>query len=145
MIRRNNRLRNLRSLCQRCHLLHDGAHHLRQRWITYRRRYALGDLLLGPYLRAMPQTAVSGQVPVTPPIPLNASTPAVAAMEDGAYTPLSANVEAHKAIGAHVGMCECVHVARAPGDLIQLWQARLLHGCTSADTRCIHFRVGWCG
>ena len=46
---RNNRLANLRSLCQRCHMLHDRPHHLAQRWITYRRRYALGDLFLGTY------------------------------------------------------------------------------------------------
>lgn len=45
----NNRLGNLRSLCQRCHVLHDVPHHTRQRWITYRRRWALGDLFLGPY------------------------------------------------------------------------------------------------
>jgi hypothetical protein len=45
----NNRLRNLRSLCQRCHLLHDRAWHLLQRWITYRLRYAGADLFLGPY------------------------------------------------------------------------------------------------
>jgi hypothetical protein len=45
----NNRLRNLRSLCQRCHLVHDRAWHLLQRWITYRLRYAGGDLFLGPY------------------------------------------------------------------------------------------------
>lgn len=45
----NNRLRNLKSLCQRCHLMHDRAHHLQQRRITYRRRRALGDLFLGPY------------------------------------------------------------------------------------------------
>ena len=45
----NNRLANLRSLCQRCHMLHDQPHHLAQRWITYRRRYALGDLFLGSY------------------------------------------------------------------------------------------------
>ena len=45
----NNRLRNLRSLCQRCHLGHDRAWHLLQRWITYRLRYAGGDLFLGPY------------------------------------------------------------------------------------------------
>ena len=44
------RLANLKSLCQRCHMLHDRPHHLRQRWITYRRRYALGDLFLGPYV-----------------------------------------------------------------------------------------------
>ena len=45
----NNRLRNLRSLCQRCHLRHDRAHHLAERHITYRRRFALGDLFSGPY------------------------------------------------------------------------------------------------
>jgi hypothetical protein len=45
----NNRLRNLRSLCQRCHVLHDVPHHTRQRWLTYRRRWAAGDLFLGPY------------------------------------------------------------------------------------------------
>jgi hypothetical protein len=37
---RNRRQRNLRSLCQRCHLTHDRAWHLLQRWITYR----LGDV-----------------------------------------------------------------------------------------------------
>jgi hypothetical protein len=42
----------LRALCQRCHMLHDRQHHLTQRWITYRRRSADGDLFLGPY-RAM--------------------------------------------------------------------------------------------
>jgi hypothetical protein len=47
----NNRLRNLRALCQRCHLLHDRPHHLAQRWITYRGRWALGDLFLGLYDR----------------------------------------------------------------------------------------------
>ena len=46
----NNRLWNLRALCQRCHMLHDRPHHLAQRWITYRRRFAVGDLFLGPYL-----------------------------------------------------------------------------------------------
>ncbi|HEY7580946.1 MAG TPA: hypothetical protein VH855_25415 [Acetobacteraceae bacterium] len=45
----NNRLTNLRAFCQRCHLLHDRSHHLAQRWITYRRRLAIGDLFLGPY------------------------------------------------------------------------------------------------
>jgi hypothetical protein len=45
----NNRMRNLASLCQRCHLLHDRAWHLLQRWITYRRRYASADLFIGPY------------------------------------------------------------------------------------------------
>ena len=45
----NNRLRNLRSLCQRCHLIHDRPHHLAQRRITYLLRRALGDLFLGSY------------------------------------------------------------------------------------------------
>jgi hypothetical protein len=49
----NNRLRNLRSLCQRCHMIHDRNYHLAQRWITYRityrLRYALGAIFLGPY------------------------------------------------------------------------------------------------
>ena len=45
----NNRLKNLRALCQRCHMLHDRPHHLAQRWITYRRRLAVGDLFLGLY------------------------------------------------------------------------------------------------
>ena len=45
----NNRLKNLRALCQRCHMLHDRPQHLAQRWITYRRRSAVGDLFLGPY------------------------------------------------------------------------------------------------
>jgi hypothetical protein len=30
----NNWLRNLRALCQRCHMLHDRPHHLAQRWIS---------------------------------------------------------------------------------------------------------------
>ena len=46
----NNRLRNLRSLCQRCHMIHDRPHHLARRRITYLLRRALGDLFLGPYL-----------------------------------------------------------------------------------------------
>jgi hypothetical protein len=46
---RNNRRRNLRALCQRCHLLHDQPRHLRQRWITWRSRYAVADLFLGAY------------------------------------------------------------------------------------------------
>ena len=47
----NNRLRNLKSLCQRCHMIHDRPHHLAQRRITYRSRYAIGDLFFGPYGR----------------------------------------------------------------------------------------------
>ena len=49
----NNRLRNLKCLCQRCHMLHDRPYHLAQRWITYRRRYAAGDLFLGLYRRSL--------------------------------------------------------------------------------------------
>lgn len=45
----NNRLRNLRSLCQRCHMIHDRPHHLAQRRITYLLRRASGDLFFGPY------------------------------------------------------------------------------------------------
>ena len=45
----NNRQRNLKSLCQRCHMIHDRTHHLARRRITYRLRRALGDLFLGPY------------------------------------------------------------------------------------------------
>jgi hypothetical protein len=45
----NNRLANLKSLCQRCHMLHDRPFHLAQRWLTYRRRWALGDLFFGRY------------------------------------------------------------------------------------------------
>ena len=58
---RNNRLRNLKSLCQRCHMIHDRPHHLAQRRITYLLRRALGDLFLGPYsiyfALQMPQVA----------------------------------------------------------------------------------------
>lgn len=45
----NSAPRNLKALCQRCHILHDKAEHLRQRWFTYRLRRALGDLFLGSY------------------------------------------------------------------------------------------------
>jgi hypothetical protein len=40
-------------------MLHDRPQHLAQRWITYRRRQALGDLFLGPYvvLLAAPRSA----------------------------------------------------------------------------------------
>jgi hypothetical protein len=47
----NNRLKNLRGLCQRCHLIHDRSYHLARRRITYLLRRALGDLFLGPYSR----------------------------------------------------------------------------------------------
>jgi len=45
----NNRWRNLKGLCQRCHLIHDRPHHLARRRITYLLRRALGDLFRGPY------------------------------------------------------------------------------------------------
>jgi hypothetical protein len=45
----NSRLANLRGLCQRCHMLHDRPFHLAQRWLTYRRRWAIGDLFFGRY------------------------------------------------------------------------------------------------
>jgi len=45
----NSSPRNLRALCQRCHLLHDRSEHRRRRRITYRARRALGDLFQGPY------------------------------------------------------------------------------------------------
>jgi len=55
----NNRWRNLKSLCQRCHMIHDRPYNLVQRRITYLLRRALGDLFLGPYCRAA-ATACSG-------------------------------------------------------------------------------------
>lgn len=45
----NCRVRNLRAFCQRCHLMHDRPYHLARRRITYRRRYAVGDLFEGMY------------------------------------------------------------------------------------------------
>ena len=51
---RNNRPRNLRALCQRCHLAHDIEHHRHQRWMTYRRRWAIGDLFHGSYAPLAP-------------------------------------------------------------------------------------------
>jgi hypothetical protein len=45
----NNRMRNLKSLCQRCHLIHDRSHHMARRRITYLLRRAIGDLFFGLY------------------------------------------------------------------------------------------------
>lgn len=53
----NNRKRNLKSLCQRCHMIHDRPYHLAQRRITYLLRRALGDLFLGPYGRSTASAA----------------------------------------------------------------------------------------
>ena len=47
----NNRPKNLKALCQRCHLMHDRVEHQRRRWLTLHMRKALGDLFLGPYRR----------------------------------------------------------------------------------------------
>jgi hypothetical protein len=43
----NNRARNLKALCQRCHMLHDRPEHRRRRWRTMRERKASGDLFVG--------------------------------------------------------------------------------------------------
>ena len=53
-----NRLRNLRCLCQGCHLRHDMPRHLAERWVTVRLRYAIGDLFLGRYLHGPPGAAL---------------------------------------------------------------------------------------
>lgn len=45
----NNRMGNLRALCQRCHLDQDRDHHLRTYRITINLRRALGDLFDGEY------------------------------------------------------------------------------------------------
>ena len=57
----NNRLSNLRSLCQRCHMLHDRPFHLAQRWLTYHRRLAIGDLFHGRYGIQPPPLALFAQ------------------------------------------------------------------------------------
>lgn len=48
----NNRPRNLKAFCQRCHMLHDRNEHRRRRWLSLRMCKAVGDLFLGAY----PQT-----------------------------------------------------------------------------------------
>jgi hypothetical protein len=45
----DNRSRNLKAFCQRCHMLHDRPEHQRRRLLTLRMRKAIGDLFLGPY------------------------------------------------------------------------------------------------
>jgi hypothetical protein len=45
----NNRLRNLKALCQRCHMLHDREEHQRRRSLTLRMRNAIRDLFFGLY------------------------------------------------------------------------------------------------
>jgi hypothetical protein len=57
-----SRQRNLRAWCQACHLAHDRAWHLLQRWISYRLRYARGDLFLGPYQHGPSAAAVLAEI-----------------------------------------------------------------------------------
>ena len=45
----NNKPRNLRALCQRCHLANDRPEHRRQRWRTMFNRRAMGDLFSDNY------------------------------------------------------------------------------------------------
>ena len=45
----NNRSKNLKALCQRCHMIHDRDEHRRRRWMTLHMRKAIADLFLGPY------------------------------------------------------------------------------------------------
>ena len=71
---RNNRLQNLRALCQRCHLLHDRSYHLRQRWVTSRRRWAVGDLFEGPYWALVPNDASSRRFQAARSRPARAGT-----------------------------------------------------------------------
>ncbi len=46
-------------------MLHDRSHHLAQRWVTYRRRYALGDLFLGILLRSRRRPATCDRCPAS--------------------------------------------------------------------------------
>ena len=45
----HNHPKNLKALCQRCHMLHDRPEHQRRRRVTLRMRKAIGDLFAGPY------------------------------------------------------------------------------------------------
>ncbi|MDY8108963.1 hypothetical protein U0C82_07370 [Fulvimarina sp. 2208YS6-2-32] len=45
----NNEAANLAALCQLCHMIHDGPHHLARWRITYLMRRTIGDLLSGRY------------------------------------------------------------------------------------------------
>jgi hypothetical protein len=49
----NNRPKNLKALCQRCHMMYDRDEHRRRRWVTLRRRKAIGDLFLGKYCESL--------------------------------------------------------------------------------------------
>lgn len=49
---------NLHAWCQRCHMVHDFDHHLAQRRLTERSRWAIGDLFTGRYgLAGYPRNA----------------------------------------------------------------------------------------
>lgn len=68
----NNRPRNLRALCRRCHLHHDRPEHLRRRRMRLRARKALGDLFTGAYpwpVAAVPGRRLPGRAgcPITAP------------------------------------------------------------------------------
>ena len=45
----NSSPKNLKALCQRCHIIYDRPEHRRRRHHTLFRRKALGDLFTGPY------------------------------------------------------------------------------------------------
>lgn len=45
----DNRSRNLKAFCQRCHMIHDRPEHQRRRLLTLRMKKAIGDLFLGLY------------------------------------------------------------------------------------------------
>lgn len=46
----NNALRNLKALCQRCHMIHDRPEHLRRRRMSFLMTRAMGDLFEGRYV-----------------------------------------------------------------------------------------------
>jgi hypothetical protein len=69
----NNRQRNLKSLCQRCHMIHDRSYHLARRRITYLLRRALGDLFLGPYSARSTLADIRGPKPSSTEIQHNMS------------------------------------------------------------------------
>jgi hypothetical protein len=52
---------NLMALCQRCHITHSRAEHLRRRRITYLLRHAIGDLFAGHY--PAPSLGMPAQAP----------------------------------------------------------------------------------
>lgn len=45
----NNNFRNLKALCQRCHIIHDRPEHLKRRRMTFLQSRAVGDLFEGTY------------------------------------------------------------------------------------------------